>query len=302
MTQIITAITRDYALLVADRRLTFLWGPLQGQLADDDTCKLVSLCNNCGIGYTGLAQIEGIPTHEWIATALASEHCSDPKNASRILSERARVALSSVPLTYRRQEFVIAGWAYFENLAGLRSHVCVITNMIDASGRMLSKTDDTFAVLLKALHDGEDLAIHVVGQLLLLERGQRLERNLRRLITRQISAKAALRLLVDEVIHTSGQFHTVGEKVLGLCIPRRAVQSSIESGQSVLLATQPNEDAASFCYYDPSYSELQQFGPTITCGGSAVTDVNTKKDPSIDYQHSEFRILALPKDNTHPGP
>lgn len=302
MTQIITTITREYVLLVADRRLTFISGPMQGQLADDDTCKLVSLCNTCGIGYTGLAKVEGIPTHEWIAKTLASEDCSDPANASRILCERAKVALSSVPLILRRQTFVIAGWAYFENMTGLRSHVCAITNMMDPSGRTLSTRDETFRVLLRALPDSEDLAIHVIGQPLLLERGQSLERNLRKLITREVSAKAALRLLVDEVIHTSGQFHTVGKRVLGLCIPRRAVQSSIESGRSVLLAMQPNEDAASFCYYDPTYNELQQFGPTVTCGGFAATDVNTENDPSIDYQSSSLRILALPKSNTQPAP
>jgi hypothetical protein len=302
MTQIIATITREYALLVADRRLTYLNGAMQGQLADDDTCKLVSLCNICGIGYTGLSQIEGSPTNEWIAKTLASEQCSDPAHASRILSEHAKVALSSVPLTLRRQTFVIAGWAYFENLTGLRSHVCAITNMMDASGRMLSKAEETFSVLTNALKDPDDLAIHVIGQPLQLERGQRLERNLRKLITREISPKAALRLLVDEVIHTSGQFHSVGKKVLGFCIPRQAVQSSIETGRSVMIAMQPNEDAASFCYYDPTYSELQQFGPTTTCAGFAATDVKTENDPSIDYQSSGLRILVLPKGDAQPAP
>lgn len=302
MTQVIATITREYALLVADRRLTFLEGPMKDQLADDDTCKLVSLCNICGIGYTGLAQIEGSPTHEWIAKALASEQCSDPANASRILSERARIALSSVPLILRRQTFVIAGWAYFENLTGLRSHVCVITNMMDPSGRMLSKAEETFAVLTNALNDRDDLAIHVFGQPLQLERGRRLERNLRKLITKEISPKEALRLLVDEVIHSSGQFRKVGKKILGLCIPRWAVQSSIDTGRSVIIAMQPNEDAASFCYYDPAYSELQQSGPTITCAGYAATDVKTENDPSIDYQSSKLRVLALPKSNTQSAP
>jgi hypothetical protein len=63
----------------------------------------------------------------------------------------------------------------------------------------------------------------------------------------------------------------------------------------VLIATQPNEDAASFCYYDPTYSELQQFGPTITCGGLATTDVKTENDESQNRQSSQVRILALPK-------
>jgi hypothetical protein len=293
MTQVISAITQDYVLLVADRRLTFLGGSSPGQIADDDACKLVSLCNVCGIGYTGVARMGGIPTHEWIAKTLASERCSDPGPASKLLAERARIALSGVRSEFRSQTFVIAGWAYFDNLTGLRSFSCAITNIMDASGRVLSKVNDNFAVLTKALHDGEDLSLLVIGQPLSSERGNALERNLRELVARRISAKAALRLLVDEVIHTSGQSHTVGRRVLGLCIPRGAVQASIESGQSVLIAEQPTDTHASFCYFDPTYSELQQFGPTVTCGGSAVTDLKTETDDSQARQSSELKILAV---------
>lgn len=302
MTQVISAITQNYVLLVADRQLTFLDGPKRGQRMDDNACKLVSLCNMSGIGYTGLARIDGIPTHEWIAKTLASERCSDPGVASRLLAERAGVALSSVPLDLRRQTFVIAGWGYIKNLNGLRSCLCVVTNMMDNSGKMLPKASQSFTVLLKALRDNEDLAVHAVGEPLLLERGQRLERNLRKFISKDISPKAALRLLVDEIIHTSTFSNTVGKNVLGLCIPRRAVRASIESGQSVLIATQPNEDAASFCYYNPTHNELQQFGPTITCGGFATTDVKTENDESQNYQSASIRILASPRSIAQSAP
>lgn len=210
MTQVITAFSKEYVLLVADRRLTFLNGPTQGQLADDDTCKLVSLCNTSGIGYTGLARIAGIPTHEWIAKTLASEGCSDPGKASRILSERAKIALSQVPPNLRRQTFVIAGWAQFTNLTGFRSYVCAITNMMDASGQNLAMADETFKIWVKPLREEEDLVIQVIGQPLHTDRMRGLERNLRNLVTRALSPKAALRLLVDEVINSSKQFHTVG--------------------------------------------------------------------------------------------
>jgi hypothetical protein len=111
---------------------------------------------------------------------------------------------------------------------------------MDASGKILSKASESFDVLVKALRDDEDLAVHVTGEPLLLERGQRLKRNLQELISRVISPKAALRLLVDEIIHTSTYCSTVGKKVLGLCVPRRAVQASIESGRSVQTAPPGN--------------------------------------------------------------
>jgi hypothetical protein len=94
MTQIIAAITKEYALLASDRRLTRISGPQVGQILDDDTCKLVSLCNTCGIGYTGLSTIDGEPTHEWIAKVLAGANCGGPEAASRVLAGRAERALA----------------------------------------------------------------------------------------------------------------------------------------------------------------------------------------------------------------
>ena len=298
MTQIITAITKEYALLVADRRLTFLEGPQKGKPKDDDTCKLVSLCNVCGIGYTGLAHIEEVPTYEWMAKTLAAEKCSDPATASRILSERASIALAKFDVTLRQLTFVIAGWAHFEGLNGLRPHVCAITNMIDSSGKYLQQTTDTFNVSIKALRDNEQYVVREFGQPLLPERRQTLERNIRKLVEREISPKAALRLLVDEVINSSGHFRTVGKKILALCIPRKAVEKRIQTGRSVMLAIQPNDEAASFCYFDPTYNELLQFGPAMVCGESAAGESRSEKDPTRDYQSLEVRILALPKNET----
>jgi hypothetical protein len=78
------------------------------------------------------------------------------------------------------------------------------------SGRRLHEPNEGFAVFVGALRDNEDLRIQAAGQPLLSGRDTLLERNLRRLITREISPKAGLRLLVDEVIHTAGLSTTVG--------------------------------------------------------------------------------------------
>ncbi len=295
MTQVIGAITQDYVLLAADRRLVYIQGPQRGQLKDDDTCKLVSICNVSGIGYTGLAEIEGVPTHQWIAKTLAAENCSDAGTASRLLAERTQLALANVDRTIRRHTFLIAGWALFQNLTGLRPHLCAISNMIDGTGQIVSTANDVFTVFAKALNDSEDLAIYVVGHPLSLDRRQRLEGKLRDLVTRNISPKAALGLLVAEITYTSTRTDTVGQKILGFCIPRKAALAGMQSGHRPLLATEPNEDTASFCYFDPTYDELQQFGPTVTCGGFAITDVITENDPSQKRQSAQVRILALPK-------
>jgi hypothetical protein len=123
-----------------------------------------------------------------------------------------------------------------------------------------------------------------------------LERNLGTLAERRIGPREALRLLVEEIVHSSvrEKVASVGSSVLGLCIPRRSAEEFLRTGHFTMLATQPNEDAVAFTYFEPGYSELRQFGPTVVCGEFALTDVKTETDTVRDYQSSEARILHMP--------
>ena len=179
MTQIISVVTKEYALLASDRKLTIAEGPKIGQIVDDDTCKLVSLCNTCGIGYSGLAHIEGIPTHEWIAKTLAAANCRDPGLASRILAENASRALSKVRSDFRRLDIPNCGLGELRDLPGLRSHFCTITNCLDESYRPLATPRESFQCRAHALPDNEEIRWFSIGQPLRKERGQLLDRNLR---------------------------------------------------------------------------------------------------------------------------
>lgn len=297
MTQIIAVITKEYALLASDRRLTIATGPRRGQVVDDDACKLVSLCNTCGIGYSGLAHIEGAPTHEWIAKTLASVNCRDPDTASRTLAEHAAPALSGVPPSIRRQIFLICGWAWFGEQPQLRSHFCVVTNMLDQSGRPLAEAREAFDRRVRALRDNEELLWHSMGESISKTRFQVLDRNLRRLVRREIGPREALRLLVDEIIHSSvvEKRIGVGTRILSFCIPRQSVETQMRTGHSFAVADQPNEALAAFTYFDPTYDQLEQYGPTFICGEFAATDIKTEDDPARNFQSSKMRLLSLPK-------
>jgi hypothetical protein len=216
VTQIVSVITKEYAWLVSDRRLTYGDGPKVGQVLSDDTCKLVSLCNICGIGYSGLANLGGSPTHEWIAKTLAAANCHDAGNASQIIGNSAPGALPQVLPELRRQIFIVAGWAQFDNPPGLRSHFCVVTNALDDAGRVLVLPHAQFSRRVRALRDDVPFLWYSI-QPLRTERAQALERNLRRLVARDIGPKEALRLLVDEILvaHQTEEPSTVGDKVLG---------------------------------------------------------------------------------------
>jgi hypothetical protein len=295
MTQIISVMTADYVLLASDRRLTLGEGPRIGEVYDDDTCKLVSLCGTTGIGYTGVGRIKGTPTHEWIAKILADAGCRDAAGACRIILDRAPAALSNVPRSVRRHTFLLAGWAHFGTPATLRSYHCLVTNTHDLSGQVAPEPLDSFHAFLRVLGEEEESYGHLLGEPLGIERAQNLRRNIRRLVERQLGPQETLRLLVDEVIHTSDISPTVGSKILGFCIPKESARARFETGQLMMLATQPNSRVATFTYFEKGLNELQQYGPTTVCGEFAVTDVKTQNDTSRDFQSSEFRILALPK-------
>lgn len=297
MTQIIGVITRNYALLASDRRLTIGDGPRIGQIFDDDACKLVNVCNICGIGYTGLATIEGSPTHEWIAKTLASENC-DPSRVGGILQNHAARSLSRLRLAIKfRQEFLIVGWGLFRELPGLHSYMRLISNVRDESGRPLREPADSFSNLLKVLVDDAATFCWAIGQDLQQERAKRLQRNMQRLVDREIGPKDALRLLVDEIVNTSlvERNPAVGSKILRFCIPKSSVERQIGTGVSAMVAGQPGDEAVTFTYFDPQFSELRQFGPTFVCGENAYTEIQTESDPSRDFQSSQVRILSLPK-------
>lgn len=295
MTQIIGVVTADYVLLASDRRLTFGEGPRVGQVYDDDTCKLVCLCGTTGIGYTGVGRIKGIPTHEWIAKTLADASCRDAGHASRLLAENAPAAFSTVPPSVRRHTFLLAGWATFGTPTNLRPYFCLITNGHDLLGQVASTPLDSFNSFWHVLRDEEESFGHLLGEPLGPERGDNLRRNIRRLVERKIGPQETLRLLVDEIVHTSETCPTVGSKILGFCIPKESVLAGFKRGRSMILATQPNSRVATFTYFERGFSELQQYGPTVVCGESAFTDVKTQNDPSRQFQSAEIKILSLPK-------
>ncbi|MGB7752990.1 MAG: hypothetical protein WCF88_15660 [Candidatus Acidiferrales bacterium] len=298
MTQVISLITKGYVLLASDRRLTIGVGPRRGDVADDDTCKLVSVCNTFGIGYSGLAEFEGLPTHKWIAQALASRGCREALPASEILKAEASRIFSKLKLMRTiRQEFLMTGWGRFRGLSGLQPYMRLISNVRDESGRALSQPTNSFANLVKVLAKDAPLICQSLGQPVGRSRGYQLLRNLRGVVRRGIGPSAALRLLIEEIVNTSvaEKNSAVGSKILAFCIPKSSVQRLIETRHSAMIAKQPGGNNATFTYFEPGFSGLRQYGPTYVCGETAYTDVQTENDPSRKFQSVQIRILSLPK-------
>lgn len=293
MTQIIGAITKQCVLIATDRRLMFVDGPRKGSVADDDTCKLVSLCNICGIAYSGLAKLQGRPTHEWIALRLAEKGCQDPGVAARLIRDAASVALKEEHLVLE-QSFLITGWGLLKDGKTLQAHFRVVSNSLDQGLRRLPAPGTDFRDYALGIREGSEISLCVIGQRLVQNRGKALVRFLTRFVQHEVSPKEAMLALVKEVVFDSQHAATVGSQVLCYCIPRVAAERAIQTGSTMMLAMEPDLHTAAFCYFDPTYSELRQYGPTFTCGETAMTDVETVTDPARDFQSASMKFLHLP--------
>jgi hypothetical protein len=299
MTQILAALTQDYVLVASDRRLTIASGPRKGQIEDDNTCKLVSLCGVWGIAYTGFSELQGTPTHEWIALRLAENSCRNPYVAAQVLADEGARASKLAPFPLELT-FLIAGWAKLSSGA-LQPHFLLVTNMHHADGKKRNAAGQDLHWFERKLKAEELYASRVIGQPLPIGQGKNLDRLFRRVLKRKTGPKPAMQAFAKEIINTSRSRSGVGDKVLAFSIPRAAAQRAYETGDHMMLAMEPDMFTTAFCYFDPAYFQLRQHGPTFVCGDSAVTDVQTVDDPSRQFQSSSFRILHMPKNGQLPA-
>lgn len=295
MTQILGLITQEYVILASDRLLTWQGGPNHGKVFRDEECKLVCVAHLAGIGYTGLARLQGRPAHEWIGVTLAKANCLRPKDAVDALVAHAPSAVQQVARHLRNLTFLVAGWDFFGDPPSIRPFFAVVSNSIDDKGQHLVVPSDVFTGHFRALKTDEGFAGHSVGQPLPAKRTTTLDRNLRNLIKRSIGPKEALRYLVKEIQFTSQSATSVGDRVLAMCIPLASVQNMLSTGNALMLAGQPSPATATFSYFDPTMNEFRQFGPTFVSGQTAFTDIETESRPVENFQSVSVRYL-------HPNP
>ena len=295
MTQIIGVMSKEYVLLAADRQLTFAEGPRRGQVAEDNECKLVSLCHAWGIGYSGLARLDGKPTHRWIATTLAAARVYNPDQASETLLVQAPKAIARYEPHLRSLTFVIGGWACIDESAFLCPHFCVVSNALDGSGRSLEQPAAEFRRNILVLRPEANIAVLVIGEPLVSDRKANLKRNLIQLVTRDVSPAEAVRLLVKEIEHTHHHGRgTVGGKILTFCVPRLSAERHAKTGFGRMLNMQrPVEHAATFGYFDREYDKLRQHAPTLACGELAAEITSIENNRSTGgVQKISFRMLV----------
>ena len=105
MTLILTAITRQSIVQVADMRLT---NRRTGRVADEATAKMVSYAGRFVLSFTGPAYMGSEPTAQWIASVLSG--LTDPARILVALAQSAQEIVRRYPPAYRGLAIVGAGW------------------------------------------------------------------------------------------------------------------------------------------------------------------------------------------------
>jgi hypothetical protein len=176
MTLVVSLITGDFVCHVSDRRLT---DAVTGrQLTSQASKTVVVLPMRLLVSYTGLAQMNGTDTDEWLVRTIHDLRDSDDFFGE--LGTRAAAAMRSVslPSASKRHLFVLSGWfppdmpaeAFPDDLhysppsdGRPTAYCCVITNFLSDDGRWLNLARPIFINRMRLLPPREPFHAFPVG-------------------------------------------------------------------------------------------------------------------------------------------
>jgi hypothetical protein len=131
VTLILTAITRQCVVQLADMRLT---GVVTGSVRDEATAKMVAYAGRFVFSFTGPACMDAEPTAQWIARVLSG--IQEPSKVLVTLAAEAEPILRRYPENRRRLAIVGAGW--LGEARAPRSVYLQVANFEFATGKLLS--------------------------------------------------------------------------------------------------------------------------------------------------------------------
>jgi len=216
VTLIAACLTPSYIVQASDRRLTEL---PSGRLVEDNRNKVVQLGANMAIGFTGLAEIEGLPTDEWMLEVLGGslDAEGDRFKALLALRDRATEAFGRIrlPAAYKRHAFQVAGWGRFSGNEVIEPFIYLISNFA-GPGHWLAEAKPGFE-LTRQRPGTSTLALCSAGQKMGFDR---LTRDLVHVLERGAGPAAAARLLAEAVRDVAETNPAVGKAVLVNVLPK----------------------------------------------------------------------------------
>jgi hypothetical protein len=291
MTLVLSCFTDRYAIQVMDRRVT-----LDGVPTDDARNKGVSLNGQYIIGYSGLAEIAGLPSDEWIVGAVANADGHHPFDYL-VNAADSEISKSKIPRKYQWTVFVALGW---ERGAGHTYEPVsyTVTNATITRGGIAASVQPEFRCYENRLSDHErgkrkGILVHPVGEPPTRNIWRRLERNFRAAVARDVSPKEIARILAEAIRSVADRKSTVGRNLVVLILPRPDVKPA------EAMATSFGDDGDSApdlsnvaCYLLADKSDDFEWAmPSMAVNGWAFSEVTfIKRDSQIAIKAKLLRM------------
>jgi len=286
MTLLITCLTPEYLVQVSDRRLT----RLDGTLYDDESNKAVFYLPGMVFAYTGLAEVNGVRTDEWLTSILKPG--LDLARLTDSIAQEATRKFSVVRSPYRHLAIVGAFWARTgerQNQAGF----CVISNFYGVrpgDGRFgpLPTASREFRVFTSLKPRERPFAVFGAGQSLTKHQINQLNRFGERYVR-----------------NTSGNPQSFGAN--GLCryvshFVRKVADTNTVVGKSLMQAILPNPripevaaQAATFAYLPADSNSLTTYAPNLVNSSMSLMGVTFKRFASDDEFREHLRSITVPR-------
>ena len=263
MTMILSVLTPSFAVQVSDLRLT----DASGVIKSDGTAKTTVFCGKLLFGFTGLAE-RGAPReptgHLLAATLHDSLRAVDAQGndwltwmAKQLGDAVARTRLPRSPIDreIRRLAVIGVGFERTPDSPTLRAVTVLFSNFFSASRGWLPEANERVGFVAQTLRAPFEL--NVAGCQLDPEVHARLQRDIGRVLARNIGPEPIARLLVARIRALSDP--RVGKSVLVSSLPLSKVPAGVT--MSLRREQRPDFREATFLYVPQEFDEGIIYGP-----------------------------------------
>ncbi|WP_322769242.1 hypothetical protein [Frankia sp. Cr1] len=223
MTLVMSCISKEYAILASDRRITWLKKGTPPNREDTEN-KAIVLCGRFLMGYTGLARLGGVKTEQWVAETLFNV---SPSDYFRVLAENSRSAVAALklPIQESGHAFVAVGFGSARSSPGDLQPVGIMVSNALGNGYGIWRPRAGFDITRTTpLADPHDFRISAIGKVPTRAATDEAVDLIRRYRKRHRSCVLGVAQVLVNLIRTVAAKHEwVGSDISISVLPRQAV-------------------------------------------------------------------------------
>jgi len=207
--------------------VTYLSEP-EPKIKNADATKMVLFANTMIFAYSGLAELDGKTTDNWLAQTLHESPSANPSNVLEHLARKATevFAIINYAAEWKRHVFAAVGWMRQGEDESYKQHFWYVSNYHDCNGQMSPVASNRFNVNKYAMAD-VGYAWQSFGANMNDRQRQWLERRLRNRFDRSdYSPQQIISVMVESTRQVAKENGRVGRGVLAGFIPRTAAGAS----------------------------------------------------------------------------